>query len=92
MSVSLIPIRFMGGNERARQSSTKKNYHGTRESGEKYGRKSQEQHPFRTTTQLRMGATGVLTPRKGDFLQCVVHHLHAKSGDAPNEHRGETHV
>ena len=35
---------------------------------------------------------GVLTPRKGDFLQCVVHHLHAKSGDAPNEHRGETHV
>ena len=39
MSVSLIPIRFMGGNERARQSSTKKNYHGTSESGEKYGRK-----------------------------------------------------
>jgi hypothetical protein len=57
MSVSLIPIRSMGGNERARQSSAKKITMAKARAAKNTVGWSQEQHPFRTT-QLHGGDGG----------------------------------
>ena len=35
--------------------------------------------------------SSILTPRKRDFLQSIIHHLHSEAGHAPNDHCGETH-